>query len=159
MRCNFLQELGLDVLGIRKRYCSLLFAMDPLSVDAAEIVDAAHLPCWASASATYDGDGSLSPKFPARSAINRKVALWKGQIWRLNADAVVNSTNETLSSRSGLCKHIIEAAGPDAIKAELEASDGCRTGEAVSTRSCRLPCKRLIHTRHEPYTRVTTQEG
>ena len=120
-------------------------SMDPLAEGSS--INALQLPRWVSPSVSgYDGDGTLSPKFPARADLNAKVALWSGPLWQLGGvGALVNPTNETLSTKTGICRDIMEAAGPD-IAAECEASEGCRTGEAVSTRACRLACARLIHT-------------
>ena len=123
--------------------------MDPLAEGST--INAQRLPRWVSPGLTgtehaYDGDGTLSPRFPARAALNAKLALWHGPIWELgNVGAIVNPTNETLSAKTGICRDILAAAGP-AIAAECEASEGCRTGEAVSTRACQLACRRLIHT-------------
>ena len=53
-------------------------------------------------------------------------------IWWMDVDAVVNTTNESLSDRRGVSGHILSAGGPGLI-AECLASEGCRTGEAMLT--------------------------
>ena len=78
---------------------------------------------------------------PADHRLASKVTLWKGDIWKLqNIGAMVNSTNETLSDKSGLCKFILEAGGPD-LKSACEGSEGCRTGEAIATDPGSLMCR------------------
>uniref|UniRef100_K3WWZ1 Macro domain-containing protein n=1 Tax=Globisporangium ultimum (strain ATCC 200006 / CBS 805.95 / DAOM BR144) TaxID=431595 RepID=K3WWZ1_GLOUD len=85
------------------------------------------------------------PIFPVDEALNARISLWNGAIWRLQLDAIVNSTNESLKDTSGLCRHILEAAGKE-IWVECEAVGTCRTGEAVITRGCQLPARHIIHT-------------
>lgn len=58
----------------------------------------------------------------------------------MDVDAIVNSTNETLSDRGGVCGHILAAAGHALISECLE-SEGCRTGEATITGAGRLHAK------------------
>lgn len=49
-------------------------------------------------------NGSSSPtsysRFPFRVELNRRIALWKGPITRLEVDAIVNSSNEPLTDIS-----------------------------------------------------------
>ncbi|RLN92605.1 hypothetical protein BBJ28_00024252, partial [Nothophytophthora sp. Chile5] len=88
--------------------------------------------------------GASAP-FAAERALNAKLSLWRGALWRLRVDAVVNSTCETLRDSSGICGKLLEAAGPQ-IDVECDAAGVCRTGEAVLTRGCQLPAKFLLHT-------------
>ncbi|TMW57497.1 hypothetical protein Poli38472_003422 [Pythium oligandrum] len=60
-------------------------------------------------------------------------------------DAVVNSTNESLKDTSGICRKLLDAAGRE-IWTECESVGSCRTGEAVVTRGCQLPAKKILHT-------------
>ena len=57
----------------------------------------------------------------------------EGDLVRLEADAIVNSTNESLSDRSGLCGEIFRAAGHE-LAAEVSKLEGCRTGESKATK-------------------------
>lgn len=107
-------------------------------------------PCsrgLSSSPATTDSSSSPAPPpvFLVDAALNAKISLWNGAIWRLRVDAISNSTNETLKDTSGLCRKILDAAGKE-IWIECEAAGGCRTGEAVVTRGCQLPAKHIIHT-------------
>lgn len=58
---------------------------------------------------------------------------------------MVNSTNEALTDRSGLCGILFSIAGPE-LAAACDALEPCRTGEACSTVAGNLPCKRVVHT-------------
>ncbi|DBA04137.1 TPA: hypothetical protein N0F65_004245 [Lagenidium giganteum] len=114
-------------------------------------VDALTLPRWGVATkedteieCNSDQVVSAVP-FTINASINSKVALWSGQIWRLKIDAIVNSTNESLRDTSGLCRKIYDAAGKE-IWVECDAAEVCRTGEAVITRGCQLPARKIIHT-------------
>ncbi|KDO18967.1 hypothetical protein SPRG_14804 [Saprolegnia parasitica CBS 223.65] len=98
------------------------------------------------------GDGSDGPTmavggapFECNPALNAKVALLRHELWTLEVDAIVNPTNESLTDASGICGSILDAAG-DQIYVECNASDPCRTGDAVMTRGCQLPAKKIIHT-------------
>ena len=56
----------------------------------------------------------------------------------------MNTTNNMLTRKTPL----FLAAG-DSIRMEVELTigpEGCRTGDAVATRPCKLPSKRLFHT-------------
>eukprot|EP00301_Raphidiophrys_heterophryoidea_P017883 c288_g1_i1.p1 GENE.c288_g1_i1~~c288_g1_i1.p1 ORF type:complete len:550 (+),score=143.59 c288_g1_i1:94-1743(+) len=84
-------------------------------------------------------------KFPFRPDLNEKVVLWQGNICKLKIDAIVNSSNETLSDRTGISKDIFALAGGQ-LEDEIKALEGCRTGVAKGTRAYNLPCERIIHT-------------
>lgn len=108
-------------------------------------------PC-ASASDSDSFSSTLSPspssfpppRFRVDEALNRKLALWNGAIWRLQVGAVTNSTNEALNDTSGLCRRLMDAAGSQ-VWVECRAAGTCRTGEAVLTRGCRLPARCVSH--------------
>jgi O-acetyl-ADP-ribose deacetylase (regulator of RNase III) len=86
-------------------------------------------------------------RFPVDVALNRKIVLCKADITKLAIDAIVNPTNESLNSKSGVCFDIL-AAGGAALAAELAALDGgCKTGGAKVTKAGgALKCKAVIHT-------------
>ena len=62
-------------------------------------------------------------------------------------DAIVNSTNETITDRSGICGRLFQLAG-ERLEQEVKALEGCRTGEAKITKAFLLPCTRYIFTIH-----------
>jgi hypothetical protein len=120
-------------------------AEDPPPAAAADNgeVDSETLGNWASDFPEYNGLTGVeaTSRLPADHRLASKVTLWKGDIWKLqNIGAMVNSTNETLSDKSGLCKFILEAGGPD-LKSACEGSEGCRTGEAIATDPGSLMCR------------------
>ena len=88
--------------------------------------------------------GGVSP-FPIRHDLNQKIVLWDGNLCSLDVDALVCSTNETLSERGGVAGRLRTAAGPE-MDMEIAATEGCRTGEAVMTRGCGLYAPHVIYT-------------
>ena len=79
--------------------------------------------------------------------INRKIALWTGDICRLSIDAIVNTSNERIDDRRGLSGRVFRVAGAGmAEEVQRCAPEGCRTGSSVATRGCELPCSAVIHT-------------
>ncbi|POM73879.1 GDAP2 protein isoform X1 [Phytophthora palmivora] len=76
--------------------------------------------------------------FPVSAQLNAKISLWRGPLYRLRVDAVVNSTCESMRESDGDFGKLLQAAGSE-IAIECEAAGTCRTGDAVLTRGCQLP--------------------
>lgn len=126
--------------------------MDPLGVTA-PIVDALSLPRWSSTPVpAYENAGSPASSrrtqnpFAIRQDLNSKVALWSGDITKLNTIAIVNTTNESLSNRGVLSERIHRAAGPELLQECKTQLLGCRTGEAKLSKGYNLPARYVIHT-------------
>ncbi|GLD96098.1 hypothetical protein PINS_up004776 [Pythium insidiosum] len=89
---------------------------------------------------------SSPPPFAVNTALNSKLALWNGALWRLAVDAVAHPTNEAMRDTAHPLNRALMAAAGKEIWVECDSAAPCRTGEAVVTRGCALPAKKLIHT-------------
>lgn len=73
----------------------------------------------------------------------------KGDITKVEVDAIVNAARNSLMGGGGVDGAIHRAGGPEILKecANIRhRRGGCRTGEAVITTAGHLPSKRVIHT-------------
>ncbi|XP_070813176.1 protein mono-ADP-ribosyltransferase PARP14-like [Pituophis catenifer annectens] len=67
-----------------------------------------------------------------------------GNIVMENTDVIVNVTNEKFTSKLGVSKAILEAAGPE-IEAECARLASQPHNGFVTTKNGKLPCKKIIH--------------
>ncbi|MCI4666599.1 MAG: O-acetyl-ADP-ribose deacetylase [Bacteroidia bacterium] len=78
-----------------------------------------------------------------------KISLVKGDITKIEADAIVNAANSSLLGGGGVDGAIHRAGGPSILEEcrQIRARQGgCPTGEAVITTGGKLPAKKVIHT-------------
>ncbi len=72
------------------------------------------------------------------------INLVKGDITKMEVDAIVNAANSGLKGGGGV-DGAIHRAGGSRIMEECRKIGGCPTGEAVITSGGRLPAKYVIH--------------
>ncbi|MDR1272373.1 MAG: macro domain-containing protein [Clostridiales Family XIII bacterium] len=70
----------------------------------------------------------------------------RGDITKLESDAIVNAANTGLQMGGGVCGAIFIAAGVAKLQAACDKLSPIKTGEAVITPGFDLPAKYVIHT-------------
>lgn len=70
----------------------------------------------------------------------------RGDITKMETDAIVNAANTALAPGGGVCGTIFRGAGYNELKKECMAIGHCDTGKAVITNGYALKAKYIIHT-------------
>jgi len=81
--------------------------------------------------------------------MNPRIKLLKGDITKIEVDAIVNAANTSLLGGGGVDGAIHAVGGPTILEeciAIRKRQGGCPTGEAVITTAGNLPAKYVIHT-------------
>jgi len=73
------------------------------------------------------------------------LSIVRGDIVKIKADAIVNSTKNSLQNSGGVCGAIFKAAGAGDLQRSCDKIGECKTGSAVSTEGFKLS-KYIIHT-------------
>jgi O-acetyl-ADP-ribose deacetylase (regulator of RNase III) len=81
--------------------------------------------------------------------MNARIELVRGDITKMDTDAIVNAANSSLMGGGGVDGAIHRAGGPailEECRMIVARQGSCKTGEAVITTGGRLLAKYVIHT-------------
>eukprot|EP00026_Physarum_polycephalum_P014499 Phypoly_transcript_15020.p1 GENE.Phypoly_transcript_15020~~Phypoly_transcript_15020.p1 ORF type:complete len:240 (+),score=27.54 Phypoly_transcript_15020:100-720(+) len=88
-------------------------------------------------------DVLLTQKFLHNDRFNQIVCLWRGDLLRLQVDAIVNSAHRDMGGGGGIDGKIQWKAGKGLV--DILRDLYCNVGKAIVTPGFKLPCKNIIH--------------
>lgn len=93
-----------------------------------------------------------------------EIEVTKGDITKLDVDAIVNAANKSLMGGGGVDGAIHRKAGPELYEEckelrEHEFKEGLRTGDACVTKGYKLPARFVIHTVGPVYSEKEDRSG
>ena len=100
----------------------------------------------------------MGARMPDPAPIN--LAVVKGDITEIEADAIVNAANSALLAGGGVCGAIFRAAGVDRLSEACRAIGECPTGSAVITPAFGIKtAKYIIHAVGPAYANYAPEEA
>ncbi|XP_070806426.1 ADP-ribose glycohydrolase MACROD1 isoform X3 [Pituophis catenifer annectens] len=100
-----------------------------------DFVKLKQIPTWKEMAKSARIQQPEETNYPKDNNLNGKISLFRGDITKLEVDAIVNAVDG--------CIH--HAAGP-LLKEECRSLNGCETGKAKISCGYRLPARFVIHT-------------